>query len=69
MATRNKADEREPLLNSSNDGQSNDHYQYSNGKPYIVEFDKKGDPDNPQEWPTLYRWGIVGLLMFTAFTV
>ena len=49
MATNKKADEREPLLNSSNNEQSTNDYEYSNGKPYIVEFDKKGDPDNPQE--------------------
>ncbi len=35
----------------------------------IVNFDPNGDTDNPQEWPKAFRWGIVGLLAFMAFTV
>ncbi|KAI1172776.1 MFS transporter [Nemania sp. FL0916] len=35
----------------------------------IVDFDVAGDPENPMEWPTAYKWGIVFLLSFMAFTV
>ena len=34
-----------------------------------VDFDPDGDPENPQEWPRLYKWGIILLLAFMAFTV
>ena len=36
---------------------------------YIVTFDSDGDPENPMDWPNAYKWGIVGLLAFMAFTV
>jgi hypothetical protein len=35
----------------------------------IVDFDVDGDPENPLEWPVLYKWGIVALLAFMGFTV
>lgn len=35
----------------------------------IVDFDPNGDPENPMEWPQAYKWGIVALLAFMAFTV
>jgi hypothetical protein len=35
----------------------------------IVDFDVDGDAENPMEWPTAYKWGIVSLLAFIAFTV
>ncbi|KAI0447642.1 MFS transporter [Xylaria telfairii] len=35
----------------------------------IVDFDVGGDAENPMEWPTAYKWGIVSLLSFMAFTV
>ncbi|KAI0453053.1 MFS transporter [Xylaria acuta] len=35
----------------------------------IVDFDVDGDAENPMEWPTAYKWGIVSLLFFMAFTV
>lgn len=28
-----------------------------------------GDPENPREWPILYKWAMVSLLAFSAFTV
>ncbi|KAF4620094.1 hypothetical protein G7Y89_g14728 [Cudoniella acicularis] len=34
-----------------------------------VEFDPKGDPDNPLDWPKAYKMGIVFLLALMAFTV
>ncbi|KAI0506556.1 MFS transporter [Xylaria bambusicola] len=35
----------------------------------IVDFNVDGDAENPMEWPTTYKWGIVLLLSFMAFTV
>lgn len=43
-----------------------DHHIHKRG---IVTFDPEGDPLNPLEWPRLYRWGIVLLLAFQAFSV
>ncbi|KAI0866644.1 MFS transporter [Xylaria cubensis] len=34
----------------------------------IVDFDVDGDAENPMEWPTAYKWSIVSLLSFMAFT-
>ncbi|KAK1751323.1 major facilitator superfamily domain-containing protein [Echria macrotheca] len=38
-------------------------------EPCVVDFDPYGDVDNPLEWPTAFKWGIVLLLAVTAFTV
>lgn len=35
----------------------------------IVDFDPKGDPENPREWPYAFKWGITLLLTFMAFAV
>ncbi|KAK6368188.1 hypothetical protein LTS17_009929 [Exophiala oligosperma] len=35
----------------------------------IVTFDVDGDPENPEDWPNTYKWGVVALLAFMAFTV
>ncbi|KAH9904096.1 MFS general substrate transporter [Xylariomycetidae sp. FL2044] len=35
----------------------------------LVDFDPEGDPTNPIEWPSAYKWGITALLAFMAFTV
>ncbi|KAI0905252.1 MFS transporter [Ustulina deusta] len=35
----------------------------------IVDFNGDGDAENPVEWPAAYKWGVVLLLSFTAFTV
>ncbi|OAP63801.1 hypothetical protein AYL99_03028 [Fonsecaea erecta] len=35
----------------------------------IVDFDPNGDLENPRDWPNVYKWGIVALLAFMAFTV
>lgn len=35
----------------------------------IVTFDPEGDTENPLDWPATYKWSIVGLLAFMAFTV
>ncbi|KAK7743452.1 hypothetical protein SLS53_003986 [Cytospora paraplurivora] len=35
----------------------------------VVGFDPNGDTENPMDWPKAYKWGIVALLAFMAFTV
>ncbi|KAJ0122687.1 major facilitator superfamily transporter [Diaporthe amygdali] len=35
----------------------------------FVDFDPNGDDENPIDWPQGYKWGIVTLLSFMAFTV
>lgn len=35
----------------------------------IVDFDPNGDPENPQDWASSYKWGIVALLAIQAFAV
>lgn len=46
------------------------HYYYEDAdKHKIVDFDPNGDSDNPIEWTKSYRWCIVLLLAFMAFTV
>ncbi|KAJ4361473.1 hypothetical protein N0V85_009401, partial [Neurospora sp. IMI 360204] len=32
-----------------------------------INFDD--DPDNPQNWPTPFKWSVVALLAMTAFSV
>jgi hypothetical protein len=56
-------DESEPLL-----GQINEP-QYPTVANLLVEFDPKGDPDNPLEWPKEYKMGVVCLLALLSFTV
>lgn len=33
----------------------------------VVDFDPNGDPENPIEWPAVYKWTIVALLACMAF--
>jgi len=35
----------------------------------VVDFDPLGDPDNPLDWATSFKWTIVGMLAMMAFTV
>lgn len=58
-------DEAQPLLyNEILVGQSPDATEQP-----LVDFDPKGDPDNPLNWSKSYKGGIVALLAFMAFTV
>lgn len=64
-------DETQPLLRERIiDGDEDGPHKVavSVGKD-IVDFDPNGDVDNPRDWPKAYKWGIVGLLAFMAFTV
>lgn len=35
----------------------------------IVDFDPNGDAENPLEWASPFKWGVVSLLACMAFTV
>jgi hypothetical protein len=59
-------DETTPLLSSPPDT-PRDEEQDDAGK--ALDFDPKGDPENPLEWRKSYRYGIVCLQAFWAFTV
>lgn len=72
-------DDTQPLLRSvTNEGQQ----VYTNpvapplqqdaadiAQTTIVDFDPDGDAENPLDWPASYRWVIVSILAFMAFTV
>ena len=63
----NTMDETQPLLrDTSSDG--SDICDNALGKDF-VDFDPLGDAENPRDWPKAYKWGIVALLAFMAFTV
>jgi len=38
-------------------------------RAHIIDFDPDGDPDNPMNWPSSFKWTIVALLAAMAFTV
>ena len=58
-------DETRPLLSDGTE----DFYYENDGKHKILEFDPRGDPSNPLDWPKNFRWSVVLLLAFMAFTV
>ncbi|KXX75947.1 Polyamine transporter 3, partial [Madurella mycetomatis] len=72
-------DESQPLLRSvTNEGQqvyTNPSAPLRDGGAdiaetiTIVDFDPQGDPDNPLDWLTSFKWSVVGMLAFMAFTV
>ena len=57
--------ETEPLLGTGADRTQD----VSSHNDAIVDFDPAGDPENPLEWPKAFKWSIVALLAFMAFTV
>jgi hypothetical protein len=60
-------DETQPLLSRTTSAE-NESIKAVNGVN-VIDFDPNGDPDNPRDWAKLYKWGIVALLAFQAFTV
>lgn len=63
-------DETQPLLPAEAVGPAtleahNDHTADKN----LVTFDPEGDDENPLDWPATYKWSIVGMMAFMAFTV
>ena len=59
-------DEAEPLLSTNKRGGANDG-AHSKGA-ILVEFDNRGDDENPREWSKGYKRGVVALLALMAFT-
>jgi hypothetical protein len=62
----NAPNETSPLLANTNNRQP--EFDDANAKN-VVDFDPNGDDDNPMEWSNAYKYGIVALLAFMAFTV
>ncbi|ORY70948.1 MFS transporter [Pseudomassariella vexata] len=60
-------DETLPLLQDAHFTSLEEPHQHVNKD--IVDFDPEGDEENPVDWPQAYKWGIVALLAFMAFTV
>jgi hypothetical protein len=56
-------DEREPLLRASD--LSNDLHKTVS----ISKVEEVGDYENPQKWPSSFKWLVTSLLFFMAFTV
>jgi hypothetical protein len=59
-------DETQPLLPTNYDAAQE---LQPDGISDLVEFDIKGDPDDPLNWPERYRWGFVFMLACMSFTV
>ncbi|KAK4131587.1 MFS general substrate transporter [Trichocladium antarcticum] len=64
-------DETQPLLRTDrNKGPPHDVADPADpADTIIVDFDPRGDAENPLEWPTPFKWTIVSMLAFMAFTV
>jgi hypothetical protein len=60
-------DETQPLL--QNQSRAYFEHQDNDTSKDVIQFDPNGDPENPKEWPHAYKWFIVFLLAFMAFTV
>ena len=67
-------EETEPLLGGTTEihngrRQSQVEHETSSSSSTLVDFDPKGDPDNPQEWPKPFKWSITMVLTLMAFSV
>ncbi|TKA71545.1 hypothetical protein B0A55_07062 [Friedmanniomyces simplex] len=62
-------DETQPLLPPATNGYGAHRQQGKTDSKSTLDFDPDGDPDDPQQWRTSYKWGVVLLLAFMAFTV
>jgi hypothetical protein len=56
-------DETRPLLEQITDS------PYQPVDQRLVDFDPNGDPENPMDWSSAYKRGVVTLLAVMAFTV
>jgi len=63
---RTAMDETSPLLPDQDESRLE---QQGNLSGVLADAGIKVDLDRPQDWPAHYRWGVVGLLAFMAFTV
>lgn len=59
-------DETQPLIPREDGPGPGQHLDRSE---VVTDSDIKPDPDDPLQWPSSYRWGIVALLALMAFTV
>ncbi len=65
-------DETEPLLvrRDSLDSDLEEALARTHAKDDLeLDFDPNGDPENPREWSTGYKWTITLIVTFMAFTV
>ncbi|KAK1051052.1 hypothetical protein LTR74_016880 [Friedmanniomyces endolithicus] len=62
-------DETQPLLRQRTNEYTAHRQQDKTDGSHRVDFDPHGDPDDPQNWKTSYKWGVVLLLAFMAFSV
>lgn len=60
-------DENQPLLGANEDRvRRRDEVDALHG---TIDFNPKGDPENPLEWPAAFKWSVVALLALMSFTV
>jgi hypothetical protein len=62
-------DETQPLLRSSSIERVIDDPQEEENVFNDEEFKSADCYDNPINWPNSYKWGVIALLAFMAFTV
>jgi MFS family permease len=62
-------DETTPLIDSQTNGHLTHHPATEPETEPELDFDAKGDQDDPQQWKLIYKWGIVSLMAFMSFTV
>ena len=62
-------DENQPLLGGQEEDVAHRRADEVDALHGEIDFDPKGDVENPLEWPVAFKWSIVGLLALMAFTV
>jgi len=67
--TISRMDETQPLLRQRTNEYTAHRQQDKLDGSHRPDFDPNGDPDDPQNWKTSYKWGVVLLLAFMAFSV
>ena len=60
-------DETTPLLAEIEDGRRD--YVRARADPETKPILELDGSDNPQEWPSSFKWGMVALLSISSFTV
>ncbi len=60
--------ETTPLLADVEDGRPS-YVRASEDRDVKSAVDINGSPDDPQQWPASFKWSIVALLSFSAFSV
>ncbi|KAK3092208.1 hypothetical protein LTR53_019642, partial [Teratosphaeriaceae sp. CCFEE 6253] len=62
-------DERDSLISSNGNGYGTHGQTNEADSDATLLFSSQDDSDDPQNWKTSYKWGVVSLLAFMAFTV